>query len=153
MKATLIALTLIAALALAACGGDDDDDGGGGSATVRTDGGTLVDADGAPLYTSDQEGDGKVRCVAACADIWVPLIASKPTAGSDVSGKLGVVERPDGTRQVTLDGKPLYRFAEDPRGEVTGDGLKDSFAGREFTWSVVGSAQPSSSDDGNGYSY
>lgn len=151
MKATLITLALIAAVALAACG--DDDDGGGGSATVRMDGGTLVDADGAPLYTSDQEGNGKVRCVAACADIWVPLTATKPTAGSGVSGELGVVERPDGARQVTLDGKPLYRFAEDSGGEVTGDGLADSFAGREFTWSVVGSARPSSSDDGNGYSY
>jgi predicted lipoprotein with Yx(FWY)xxD motif len=152
MKATLITMALIAAVALAACGGDDDDDGSS-SATVRMDGGTLVDSDGAALYTSDQEEDGAVRCVEACADIWVPLTATKPTAGSDVSGELGVVKRPGGARQVTLDGKPLYRFAEDPPGDVTGDGFKDSFAGREFTWSVVGSAPSSSGDSGNGYSY
>jgi predicted lipoprotein with Yx(FWY)xxD motif len=155
MKAILIATALMAAVALGACGGDDDDDGGSATAaspagaTVRMDGGTLVDADGAALYTSDQEMDGTVRCVDGCAEDWLPLTAAKPSAGSDVSGKLATVKRPDGAQQVTLDGKPLYRFAEDPPGEVTGDGFKDDFGGREFTWSVVGSAQPSSGDSGN----
>jgi predicted lipoprotein with Yx(FWY)xxD motif len=152
MKQILIALALIAALAVVACGDDDDDSATAAStsgATVQMDGGTLVDSDGAALYTSDQETDGMVRCVEACAEIWVPLTATNPTAADDVSGKLGTVKRPDGARQVTLDGKPLYSFAEDPPGEVTGDGFKDSFAGREFTWSVVGSAEPSSGDSGN----
>jgi predicted lipoprotein with Yx(FWY)xxD motif len=152
MKQILIALALIAALAVVACGDDDDDSATAAStsgATVQMDGGTLVDSDGAALYTSDQETDGMVRCVEACAEIWVPLTATNPTAADDVSGKLGTVKRPDGARQVTLDGKPLYSFAEDSPGEVTGDGFKDSFDGRDFTWSVVGSAQPSSGDSGN----
>jgi predicted lipoprotein with Yx(FWY)xxD motif len=157
MKATLITLALLAAVALGACGGDDDDGNATAAspagATVRMDGGTLVDADGAALYTSDQEMNGTVRCVEGCAAIWLPLTATNPTAGSDVSGTLGTVKRPDGARQVTLDGKPLYRFTEDPPGEVTGDGFKDSFGGRQFTWSVVGSAQPSSGDTGNTNSY
>ena len=41
--------------------------------------------------------------------------SGQPTAGDGVSGKLGIVKRPDGMRQVTLDGRPLYRFAEDGR--------------------------------------
>jgi secreted repeat protein with Y-X4-D motif len=46
-----------------------------------------------------------------------------------------VTERPDGTRQPTLDGKPLYRFADDgTAGEVNGDGLSDTFGGRRFSW-------------------
>jgi predicted lipoprotein with Yx(FWY)xxD motif len=152
MKATLTLLALIAAVALVACGNDDDGSATASSTsgtTVHMDDGTLVDADGAALYTSDQEMNGKVRCTDACAEIWLPLTAAKPTAADDVSGKLGTVKRPDGARQVTLDGKPLYSFAEDSPGEVTGDGFKDSFAGRDFTWSVVGSAQPSSGDSGN----
>jgi predicted lipoprotein with Yx(FWY)xxD motif len=142
MKTILIALALAALAALGACGDDDDGGGGGGpTATVELSGDMLVDSQGAALYVSDQEADGKVRCVDACAEIWLPLTASKPTAGSDVPGRLGVVKRPDGARQVTYDGKPVYRFAEDDAGEVTGDGLSDSFAGQEFTWRALGNAE------------
>ena len=123
-------------------------------ATVSLSDNVLVDSEGAALYTSEEEADGKVRCTDACAEIWLPLTASKPTAASGVTGRLGVVERPDGARQVTYDGKPVYRFADDGGpGDVTGDGLSDSFDGQRFTWHVIGEAQSSSGSDGNGYSY
>jgi predicted lipoprotein with Yx(FWY)xxD motif len=48
-----------------------------------------------------------------------------------------VAERPDGTRQVTLDGRRLYTFVQDEPGEVTGDGFSDAFDGQQFTWHVV----------------
>ena len=41
--------------------------------------------------------------------------------------------RPDGSRQVTFDGRPLYRFAEDSdAGTVTGNGIADSFDGQSL---------------------
>src|SRR5918996_545378 len=70
-----------------------------------------------------------------------------PTASS-VPGMLGVSERPDGTRQVTFDGKRLYSFTEDDPGEVTGDGFSDAFGGQTFTWHVV--SVGGASDSGNG---
>jgi predicted lipoprotein with Yx(FWY)xxD motif len=107
-------------------------------------GDVLVDSAGAALYTADQEMDGKVRCTRSCADIWLPLTLSgsgDPTGPDDVAGELGVAERPGGARQLTFDGQPLYRFADDPMaGQVTGDGLSDTFDGRLFSWQVATAA-------------
>jgi predicted lipoprotein with Yx(FWY)xxD motif len=157
MKLTLSAL-LILALILSACGGDDGGDAtaSAGSATVSLDSGQLVDSTGAPLYSSDQEKSGKVTCTGTCTSIWLPLSAKgQPTAGEGVSGKLGVVKRPDGSRQVTLDGRPLYRFAEDGKdGKATGDGATDSFGGQQFTWHAEGDGGQSGMGGGGGsYSY
>ena len=122
----------------------------------------LVDAEGAALYAADQEAGGTVLCTDSCTSIWEPLTVSgsTPTAGDGLDGKLGVMTRPDGSRQITFDGRLLYRFTEDPdAGTVTGNGVADSFDGRAFTWHVAtptgistSDANSSSpSDDGYGY--
>ena len=160
MKLTLTCLAAAAALLLAACGSGND--GGDATAsspstTVSLDDGLLVDSSGAALYTSDQEKSGKVACTGGCTSIWLPLAApgsGQPSAGDGVSGKLGTLERPDGSRQVTLDGRPLYRFAQDgDAGKATGDGLTDSFGGRRFTWHAEGTGTSSSAGDDGGRSY
>jgi predicted lipoprotein with Yx(FWY)xxD motif len=139
---------LAASLALAACGGGgggspDSTTPGAGSTTVAVKsidgvGRVLVDSSGKALYTSDVEADGKVRCTGACTSFWKPLTvgSGKPTA-APAAGKLGVVSRPDGARQVTLDGKLLYTFSEDAPGKVQGNGFSDDFGGRHFTWNAV----------------
>jgi predicted lipoprotein with Yx(FWY)xxD motif len=159
-----LAVSLLAALLVfAGCGGGNNDNSSSNSkpATVTMQDGVLVDSSGAPLYTSDQEKSGKVVCTAGCTSIWLPLQApasGQPT-GEDVSGKLGTVKRPDGARQVTLDGVPLYRFAEDgASGTATGDGVTDSFGGQQFTWHSEGTGADASANDGGGgggnnYSY
>jgi predicted lipoprotein with Yx(FWY)xxD motif len=80
-----------------------------------------------------------------------------------VSGKLAQVKRPDGTMQVTFDGKPLYRFTEDSApGQVTGNNFKDDFDGTQFTWHAVttggssaggGAKNSDDSSRGGGYTY
>jgi predicted lipoprotein with Yx(FWY)xxD motif len=151
--AVVAALALV--LALAACGDDSDEGDSGPSAAASTTtatttvsvesadgvGEVLVDSDGAALYTADQEMDGTVRCTDSCADTWIPLTLAgsrEPTASDDVPGELGVTERPGGERQVSYDGQPLYTFADDTTaGQVTGDGLSDTFDGELFSWQVV----------------
>jgi predicted lipoprotein with Yx(FWY)xxD motif len=161
-KISLTALILVAAVALAACGGSGDDGqataaSAPSNSTVSSDNGLLVDSSGMALYTSEQERSGKVVCTGGCTSIWVPLAApgsGQPTAGDGVSGKLGTVKRPDGKEQVTLDGRPLYRFAEDTdKGKASGDNVKDSFGGQMFTWHAEGdtsSASGSSGSSGSG---
>ena len=170
----LAALAVAVALALAACGGGDGGDApepasaSGGANAVETVsvmdvdgvGEVLVDTDGAALYASDEEMSGDVLCTDACAAIWIPLTipgGGEPTAGDDLQGDLGVAERPDGSQQVTFDGRRLYSFADDPGpGEVTGDGFSDTFDGTRFTWHVATltgiSGGPTSTDDGYDYS-
>jgi predicted lipoprotein with Yx(FWY)xxD motif len=154
MKRLLILGAAVAAvLALAACGGGGGGASGNAPGTMASgsnattvsaedigDAGTvLVDSEGKALYASDEEAGGKVLCTDdACLSFWTPLTidTGQPT-GSALPGKLGVVKRPDGTRQVTYDGKLLYSFNEDEPGEVTGDGFVDAFGGQQFTWHVV----------------
>jgi predicted lipoprotein with Yx(FWY)xxD motif len=43
-----------------------------------------------------------------------------------VSGDVATIERDDGTRQVTLDGLPLYTYVGDADpGDVTGQGVQE----------------------------
>jgi predicted lipoprotein with Yx(FWY)xxD motif len=166
--ATLLVLAG-AVLIVSACGGGSDS-GAEGSApgatnaqtvsvsTVEGVGEVLVDAKGEALYAADQETGGMVLCTAGCASIWEPLTLASgatPTAGDGLGGSLGVVNRPDGNRQVTFMDRPLYRFVEDPSpGTVTGNGFSDTFDGRLFTWHVAtptgvsDSSENSSSSDG-----
>jgi predicted lipoprotein with Yx(FWY)xxD motif len=137
---------VVAAIALSACGSNDDSGtatAAGGGQTVSTAsidgaGTVLVDSGGSALYSPSEEANGMITCTDSCERIWKPLSANgTPSASADVTGDLGTVKRPDGGKQVTLDGAPLYTFAEDSPGQVTGDGLQDSFAGKRFTWHVV----------------
>jgi predicted lipoprotein with Yx(FWY)xxD motif len=144
-------LTTLAVLVLAACGGSDEADppaaaAGSGPAAVSVApidgvGDVLVDADGAALYTADQEMDGTVRCTDSCADIWIPLTlpaGGEPSGPDELADALSVAERPGGERQVSFEGQPLYSFADDGGpGVVTGDGLSDRFDGELFSWQVA----------------
>jgi len=148
----MIALAaVVAVLALAACGGagyDSSDSSpaaqsGNDTATVSVEelgdsGRVLVDSAGKALYAADEEADSSVVCTGACTSFWIPLtIDGGAPSGNSLPSELGVVERGEGTRQVTFDGKRLYTFVEDEPGEVTGDGFSDAFDGQQFTWHVV----------------
>jgi predicted lipoprotein with Yx(FWY)xxD motif len=152
MKRLMITLAVVVAvLALAACGGagyDNSDSSpaaqsGDETATVSVEeledsGRVLVNSAGQALYTADEEADSSVVCTGACTSFWIPLtIDGGAPSGNSLPGELGIVERGDGTRQVTFDGKRLYTFVEDEPGEVTGDGFSDAFDGQQFTWHVV----------------
>jgi predicted lipoprotein with Yx(FWY)xxD motif len=148
-----ISAAAIAAVTLAACGSSSGSGGGSSGATTVSlkqlsgAGTVLVDAQGRALYAADQEAGGKIRCTGACNQFWLPLTVAKGTPSGDAGGTLGVVKRPDGARQVTLDGKPLYRFSEDTAGKVTGNGFSDAFGGQKFDWKVItSSGSPAPSD-------
>jgi len=155
LKLMTPAAALAAALALASCGGGGSSSAGASSAagsdasskTVSVRqlsgvGSVLVDQSGKALYSSDVEASGKIVCSSgACAAFWKPLTldGGKPS-GPAGAGKLGVVKRPDGSKQVTANGKPLYTFSEDSPGKATGNNFTDDFDGHHFTWTVISSA-------------
>jgi len=129
-----------AAVAVAATTGGSAAKAGGATVTVRQIAGhgkVLVDARGRALYRSDQERNGRVLCTGACLSFWQPLTVTGTPKGKSLSGKLAVVRRPDGRRQVTYRGQLLYSFKLDRPGKPTGDGFKDAFGGRKFTWRLV----------------
>lgn len=76
----------------------------------------LTDSEGRALYlfTADTKG-GASMCEDACTEDWPPLRATgEPQLGPGVDSSLvDTVQRPDGGRQVTYNGWPLYRYAQD----------------------------------------
>jgi predicted lipoprotein with Yx(FWY)xxD motif len=169
MNRLIIAAAVVAgSLGLAACGGSSNSSsatapsGSGTTVAVRSIpgvGNVLVDSAGKALYSANVEANGMVHCTGACTSFWQPLTISSgtPTAAAN-AGKLTVVKRPDGTRQVALGGKPLYTFSQDAPGKATGNGFKDNFGGTHFTWTAVLAGGKSSSGtatttSGNNYGY
>jgi predicted lipoprotein with Yx(FWY)xxD motif len=161
-KLLFTCVAVAASLTLAACGGDDtttNSSAAPASDTVQVKhvdglGDVLVDPTGKALYTPEKETAKKIRCTGDCLTFWQPLEpgADKPSAADGV-GALGITHRPDGTRQVTAEGKTLYTFSEDTAGKITGDGFHDEFGGKSFVWHVVlagTSPAPTSTADSSG---
>ncbi|HEY7177661.1 MAG TPA: hypothetical protein VH305_00680 [Gaiella sp.] len=138
----VLAAATSVAVAVAATGGNAAGAANRGAATISVRrigaaGSVLVDSKGRPLYRSDQERNGMVLCTNACLSFWQPLTVTGTPKGGSLPGKLALVKRPDGGRQVTYNGKLLYVFKLDKPGKVTGDGFKDAFGGQKFTWRVA----------------
>jgi predicted lipoprotein with Yx(FWY)xxD motif len=168
MKRMMMALATAGVLALAACSGAGYGNGdtspvpqsGDDAATISVkelgdSGRVLVDSTGKALYAADEEADPSVVCTGGCINFWIPLtVDESPPTGTSLPTDLGVVERSDGTKQVTFDGKRLYTFANDEPGEVSGDGLSDAFDDQQFTWHVVSLSDiPDSNREGGSSGY
>jgi predicted lipoprotein with Yx(FWY)xxD motif len=163
LVALVIAAAAIGVVALA--GGSDDGASAGSQSTlvsVESVDGTdvLVDSEGRTLYSAVVEQDGRIRCTGACESFWDPVSVSRSEADSasaDLDLELGVVKRPDGGRQLTLDGRPLYSFTEEGPGQLEGDGFVDDFDGTHFEWEAAaterqeGSAGSGAASDSSPY--
>jgi predicted lipoprotein with Yx(FWY)xxD motif len=163
MHRVLVLAAVAATLTIAACGGSSTSDQAPAAAATSSTvgvkevagiGRVLVDSSGLALYTPDQEAGGMIKCTGSCTSEWPPVEAGgKPTAAAG-AGQVGVIKRPDGGRQVTLNGMPLYTFDEDSPSQITGDGFQDQFGGHHFTWHVVragGAKGTADANSQNGY--
>ena len=76
----------------------------------------LVDSTGKALYAADEEADRSVVCTGACTSFWMPLTIDRGApSGNSLASELAVVERGDGTRQVTFDGSGSIRSSKTSR--------------------------------------
>jgi predicted lipoprotein with Yx(FWY)xxD motif len=164
--AALLAATVLGIGALAGCGGGSGSSSTTSTGAAKTDsslpkpkppppnaeegtvfvslgsaaglGEVLVNSQGRTLYTFSGE-----ECEGACAKAWPPLLDEsgepQPSNGTGAA-RLGTVERPDGTTQVTYAGRPLFTFDGDKApGEANGNG-ESAFGG---TWTALkGNGEP-----------
>jgi predicted lipoprotein with Yx(FWY)xxD motif len=86
----------------------------------------LVGMNGHTLYSLSAEKHGRFICTnKMCLSFWHPLVVRKGVRPAGVRG-LATIKRPDGRRQVTFRGGPLYFFVQDTKaGDVKGEGFKD----------------------------
>jgi predicted lipoprotein with Yx(FWY)xxD motif len=116
----------------------------------------VTDSNGMTLYRFDQDtaNPPATHCAGQCAVKWPPaLVTGDGTVtvqGVDRS-LVGTVTRPDGSRQLTLHGWPLYRFANDA---APGDAKGQGVGGTWFAATPQGAkATTHASTGGNDYGY
>ena len=112
-----------------------------GTATITTSssdlGTILVDGTGHTLYLFVADSPGVPTCTGDCAKAWPPVTGNFLALSNSVprqAGEFKLVAIPGAapSKQVAVDGHPLYRFAGDGlAGEMKGQGL-------DGKWYVVG---------------
>ncbi|MEU4729019.1 SCO0930 family lipoprotein [Streptomyces sp. NPDC023588] len=98
-------------------------------------GAAVTDSEGFTLYRFDKDTakPPKSNCEGDCATAWPAVSADDASAGEGIDATLlGSVARADGTRQLTLAGWPVYRYAKDAK---AGDTLGEGVGG---TWHALG---------------
>jgi len=87
----------------------------------------AVDGHGMTVYyySKDVKGSGKSTCTGGCLALWPAVTATSSSPKVDgVTGTVGTITRDDGTLQVTIDGMPVYTYAQDSQaGDVNGEGI------------------------------
>jgi predicted lipoprotein with Yx(FWY)xxD motif len=181
-RTALLAASGIASLALvAACGSGGPGGSGAGSGSASSSppaatapagqGGTaatlqagtdpalgaiVTDSAGHTLYRFDKDTaqPSASNCNDACAKLWPPAAADGQASVKGIDGKLvGAVTRADGSKQLTLNGWPLYRYTPDTKpGDTRGQGVGG-------VWFVItpdgarAAAAPATSPGTGGYGY
>jgi predicted lipoprotein with Yx(FWY)xxD motif len=84
----------------------------------------LTDANGMTLYTYIPDDGGPSKCYDACATSWPPAnVDGNAVSPGGLPKTLATTTRTDGSKQLTYDGWPLYRYARDTEpGQTAGDG-------------------------------
>ncbi|MFI5697861.1 hypothetical protein ACIA58_38745 [Kribbella sp. NPDC051586] len=168
----VVGVAVLGLSGLTACGGDDSSSSSGSgssssapasqpaaagaklaTADISGLGNVVVDGNGRTVYVFDKDVSGKSTCEGGCLDKWPVVAAGDGTpqlTGIDAS-LVSTVTRSDGSKQLAINGLPLYLFASDSQaGEAKGQAVGG-------VWWVVGAdgkkitTQPSGSGNGNGY--
>ncbi|MEP7214630.1 MAG: hypothetical protein ABI782_00165 [Anaerolineaceae bacterium] len=112
----------------------------------------FATSEGMTLYVFNNDSTGKSACNGGCAATWPPL---KAAGGSSmmpegVAGEASIITRDDGSKQVALNGKPLYTYAADKNaGDAKGEGV----GGVWFVAKANSAAASPPSTSGDAYGY
>ena len=86
-------------------------------ATAETSLGTIVvDGNGMTAYyfLKDAKDSGTSACSGDCPTAWPPITTESDTPTVEgVTGEVGTITGTDGVEQITIDGRPIYTFAQD----------------------------------------
>ncbi|WP_291885946.1 hypothetical protein [Cellulomonas sp.] len=89
----------------------------------------VVDGKGMTAYyfLNDTKGSGTSACTGGCATAWPAITTESDTPSVDgVTAEVGTIPTADGRKQITLDGRPIYTYAQDTApGDVNGQGVND----------------------------
>jgi predicted lipoprotein with Yx(FWY)xxD motif len=113
----------------------------------------LADGSGRTLYTYDQDKPKVSNVSGSLLGTWPAYTATSSSAS--LPANVGTITRSDGTVQYTYNDMPLYYFAGEPAGQVTGDDVSGFHVAKATTQTQTqtqSSSTPSSTSGGSGYS-
>jgi len=84
----------------------------------------LTDPNGNTLYTYAADSSGVSNCMGSCLTAW-PAYQDKGSTTSLPAGVSTIKRTDNGQIQYTYYGMPLYYFAGDSSGQVTGNGVQN----------------------------
>ncbi|WP_328311083.1 hypothetical protein OG432_13360 [Streptomyces sp. NBC_00442] len=167
-----VAGAFVLALAISGCGssGTGSAPGPSGSSTssarpaaatlstakVDKVGTVVVDGKGFVLYRFDKDTAkpaSKSNCYGTCATQWPPALTTGSVNVKGIDRSLvSTVTRADGSKQLTLAGRPLYRYAEDnaPH-EASGQGVGGIWFAATPTGAKAATGAGATSGGGSGY--
>jgi predicted lipoprotein with Yx(FWY)xxD motif len=125
------------------------------SATLGT---IVVDGKGMTLYRFDMDTNkpSASHCTGQCAALWPAAPATSASSVKGIDQKLlGSITGTDGSKQLTVNGWPLYTYAQDSKaGDTTGQGVGGTW------WAVTpaggkaaATSSPTTSNSTSGGSY
>lgn len=86
----------------------------------------VVDAKGMSVYffAKDVKDSGTSACTGGCIASWPPVLTESASPAVDgITGTVGTIPTPEGKKQVTVNGLPVYHYAKDKAaGDITGQG-------------------------------
>ncbi len=108
----------------------------------------LVDAEGKTLYYYTKDASGESVCEGACEAAWPVFYQPEISYGKGlVAADFAEITRPDGSKQVTYQGWPLYYYAGDAPGDIIGEGIGTVwFAAKPNYTLMVADAVPEGAD-------
>ena len=117
--AVLVLFSLVGGVMTAAAAGAD------AKVAATALGKIVVDGNGMTAYffDLDKANSGTSACTGPCATIWsaITSVSAAPTVDG-ITGTVGIIA---GSKQVTINGRPIYTFANDKApGDVNGQGVK-----------------------------
>jgi predicted lipoprotein with Yx(FWY)xxD motif len=81
----------------------------------------LFDANGQVVYVFEIDRANRSNCTSEdCVEAWPPVLTREPpSAGEGADARLlGTIRRSNGSLQVTYNGRPLYFYEHEARGEI-----------------------------------
>jgi predicted lipoprotein with Yx(FWY)xxD motif len=88
----------------------------------------IVNGKGMTVYVFDKDtaNSGASACTGACSATW-PAVTSTSAAPTvtGIAGTVSTIAAANGAKQITINGLPIYTFAQDTKpGDTSGQGVK-----------------------------
>ncbi len=117
-------------------------------------GSIITNSEGFTLYFFTPDVASPTICEGECATVWPPYYKENPSLGTGLNAKdFAVVTRPDGKKNTTYKGWPLYTFIEDKKaGDTKGEKLENAWFVAKPDYTIMIGHTQLVGEDGKNYS-